>query len=125
MCVKTKKREKYYCIKQLKNNYLELFYVECQGSWKYGESCEIQCPIKRKDNTCHIRNEICFECNKGWAGTTLNIKLVNVQKQKTKALTNLRIFHVPFAISAFHFIKNKKTHIFELKNEHTIRIKIL
>lgn len=84
MCVKTKKREKYYCIKQLKNNYLELFYVECQGSGKYGVvKCSVLSNVRTTPVTYGMKLVLRDE---GWAGTTLNIKLVNVQKQKTKLL---------------------------------------
>ncbi|XP_052694711.1 tyrosine-protein kinase receptor Tie-1-like [Crassostrea angulata] len=63
---------------QLRNLYTELCEVIVQGCYKhnvYGADCNVPCP--RKNNTCHIHNGTCLECNPGWTGPFCSNKCVD------------------------------------------------
>lgn len=65
---------------QLRNLYTELCEVIVQGCYKhnvYGADCNVPCPRNCKNNTCHIHNGTCLECNPGWTGPFCSNKCVD------------------------------------------------
>uniref|UniRef100_K1QFV1 Scavenger receptor class F member 2 n=1 Tax=Magallana gigas TaxID=29159 RepID=K1QFV1_MAGGI len=50
-----------------------IFYtIGCRKHGVYGSNCDIPCPINCKDNTCHIENGSCLQCEPGWFGGYCN-----------------------------------------------------
>lgn len=46
-------------------------WLNWKGCYKhnvYGADCNVPCPRNCKNNTCHIHNGSCLECNPGWTG---------------------------------------------------------
>ena len=56
-------------------------HVGCQTSGVYGDSCQKECPVNCRNNTCHIKTGNCFECEQGWKSSTCNT-VSGIQKIK-------------------------------------------
>lgn len=54
-----------------KEGYIIVKWLNWKGCHKhnvYGADCNVPCPRNCKNNTCHIHNGTCLECNPGWTG---------------------------------------------------------
>lgn len=54
-----------------KEGYIIVKWLNWKGCHKhnvYGADCNVPCPRNCKNNTCHIHNGTCLECNPGWKG---------------------------------------------------------